>query len=374
MSNLIIGGGFSGLAAGIKTGYPVYEATDSLGGICSNYFKNGFEFFTGGPHYLFENDKTVEAMKFVQSLVELNSYDRHAGVYYNHIFPYPIQTFTQETHKSTPGYFKHWLSEKFSTAENNMFFYPFNQKYTAGLMDEIIQYDGYKTPKAGTNGFVSRFHDPVGGLGGLIDKMSKKCQIHINKRAIKISPEERIVIFQDGEAVKYDKLISTIPLNQCLSLCGNKNYSLPYSAVFVLNIGAEPGPNLPKEHWLYIPFCKSGFHRVGFYTNVDPLKAPEGKVGLSVEMAFGAEYLYDDLDVDFIIQEFVAELQSWGWIKDVIVTDPTYVRTAYTWNLTLNERERHIAWLKERNIISTGRYGSWKFCGILESITDGFNL
>ena len=44
MNNLIFGSGFTGMSAGIKTKWPIYEATDKPGGICRNYEKEGFTF------------------------------------------------------------------------------------------------------------------------------------------------------------------------------------------------------------------------------------------------------------------------------------------------------------------------------------------
>ena len=93
-------------------------------------------------------------------------------------------------------------------------------------------------------------------------------------------------------------------------------------------------------------------------------------VGLCVEMAFrGVEY--EELDIDYITYHVTQELQSWGWIGDVVTTDPTWVPCAYTWNRTNEEREKHLEWLKERDIISIGRYGLWKFQGLAESIQQG---
>ena len=371
MRTIILGAGITGLAAGYGKDIPIYEATGEAGGICRSYMKNGFDFSIGGGHWLFENDKTQKAMEFIRSLVELKSYDRRAGVFYNKIFPYPIQTYTQQPIVATGGCFKHWMGNRFSQAECNMFFFPFNEKYTAGLMDEIVQFDSYKTPPAGSVGFVSRFHDPVGGLSSLVDKMVEKCDIQYNKRAFLVDSDNKTVVFEDGETVQYDRLISTVPLNRMLKLCGQDKFDLPYSSVFVLNIGAEPGPNLPDEHWLYIPFCNSGFYRVGFYTNVNPNKAPKGAVGLSVEMAVlpGKE-----LEVESTVDAIVKELQSWGWIGEVITTDPTFVKTAYTWNRTMEEREKHIEWMRARDIIMLGRYGRWVFCGMMESIEQGLSI
>ena len=66
----------------------------------------------------------------------------------------------------------------------------------------------------------------------------------------------------------------------------------PYSSVLVLNIGAVRGNNCPDDHWIYLPESTSGFHRVGFYSNVDrsflPVSArKKGKhVSIYVERAF----------------------------------------------------------------------------------------
>lgn len=369
--SLILGSGFTGMAAGIKTEFPIYEATNKSGGICTTYVKDGFQFSHGGPHFIFGSGPGLD---FIKNTVEVKNYNRIASVYYNHSFPYPFQTSAEKDNPSNPGTLKHWLSNKFSRESCNLFFNPFNSKHTAGLYNEVIQSDEFKTPPAGSQGFVSTFGDPVGGLSYLVDKMAEKCKIRYNKRAVSIRPEEKTVLFQDGEEVRYDKLISTIPLNQLLWMCGKKDIDLPYSSVLVLNIGAEPDSMTPKDHWTYVPFCRTNFHRLCFYSNVDKSKAPEGKVGMAVEIAFPSEYDFEDLDIPFIIDQVVKELQDWRFIGKVITVDPTWVKTAYTWLRKKEDRENALAWLKERDIISTGRYGKWAFQGMVQSIEDGLNV
>lgn len=359
------------MAAGIKTGLPIYEASDHSGGICTTYVKDGFQFSHGGPHFLFGKGKGLE---YIKTLVDVNEYERRAGVYYNHTFPYPFQTSAEKEDPVSPGSLKSWLRDKFSRESCNLFFNPFNKKYTAGLYDEVIQADEFKSPPAGSQGFVATFGDPVGWLSALVEKMSEKCDIHYNMQAVSVNPDEHKVTFRDGSIKKYEKLISTIPLGQLLWMCGKRDIELPYTSVLVLNIGAEPDVNTPNEHWLYVPFCKTGFHRICFYSNVNKSKAPEGKVGLAVEIAFLPDFTYEDFDIPFIIDQVVKELQAWRFIGDVITVDPTYVRTAYTWLRKKEDREEALAWLKERDIISTGRYGSWKFQGMIQSIEDGFNV
>ncbi len=371
MKSFILGAGFTGLAAAIKTGLPVYEASGHAGGICTSYERKGFQFSHGGPHFLFGKGPGLE---YIKSLVEVTEYERRAGVYFNHTFPYPFQTSAQQPNHVNQGTLKEWLSQNFSQAECNLFFNPFNAKHTAGLYDEVVQADEFKTPPAGGKGFVATFGDPVGGLSAVVKKLSDKCIVHYHKRAARIDTENRIVYFTNGESRHYDKLISTIPLAQLLWMCGNKEFDLPFTSVLVLNIGAEPAAMTPKEHWLYVPFCRNNFHRLCFYSNVDASKAPAGKVGIAVELAFSAEYDYEDLDVPFIIQEVVKELQDWRMIGKVITVDPTYVRCAYTWMRAKEDRENALKWLMERGIISTGRYGSWKFCGMVDSIKMGMEI
>lgn len=371
MKGLILGAGFTGMAAGIKTNFPIYEASSHAGGICTSYIKDGFQFSNGGPHVLFGKGPGLD---YIKSIVPVNEVERRAGVYYNHIFPYPFQSTAQKEIVAHPNTLKSWLLEKFGLEQCNLFFDPFNAKYTAGLYDEVIQYDEFKSPPAGSQGFVATFCDPVAGLSSLVEEMRRKCIINYSKMAYKIDVEHKAVAFTDGTSERYEKLISTMPLNQLLAICGKPTQELLYTSVLVLNIGAEPAINTPTEHWLYVPFCKTNFYRLGFYSNIDKSRAPEGKVGLSVEMAFSAEFDHSDLDVPFITQEVLAELQAWGIIGKAIVVDPTWVKYAYTWLHSREPRDEALAWLKERDIISTGRYGKWHFQGMVDSIKDGFNI
>lgn len=374
MRTFILGAGFAGMSAGIRTGTTIYEASSQAGGICNSYEKDGFQFFNGGPHLLFGQGPGLD---YIKSLVPVNEYEKLAGVYYNHIFPYPIQTSLQQEftprNEWAPESIKEWLFYKFGKEQCNLFFFPFNEKYTAGLYDQVIQADGYKTPKSGSQGWVNTFCDPVNGLDDLVSKMASQCDIRYNMRAVSIIPEDKAVLFEDGTEVNYDRLISTIPLSNLLKICGNFDFNLPHTSVLVINIGAERDLMTPKEHWLYVPFCKTNFHRISFYSNIDHTKAPGGKVNLSVEMAFMPEMI-DELDLDYICHHVVRELQAWRMIGKTIVVDPTIVKCGYTWLHNKEDRANGLAWLKERDIISTGRYGKHQFQGIIQSIEDGFSL
>ena len=138
----------------------------------------------------------------------------------------------------------------------------------------------------------------------------------------------------------------------------------PYTSVLVLNAGARKGPKCPKEHWLYVPRSRSGFHRVGFYSNVDRRFLPRSvqqesdRVAIYVEQAYrGGE---KPADAERVKQEMLAELTEWGWIGELDVADVTWVDVAYTWSLPGSTwRTKGLNSLAQHGIYQVGRYGSW---------------
>lgn len=154
----------------------------------------------------------------------------------------------------------------------------------------------------------------------------------------------------------------------------------PYTSVLVLNIGAKKGNNCPDYHWIYLPKNNAGFHRMGFYGNVDNSFLPESskrdnnRVSIYVEKAFIAGKK-DEEEIKQLCAEVVKELKEWNFITEVDVIDPTWIDVAYTLQYPdSNWREEAIKILRENDIYQIGRYGKWKFQGIAESIKDGLKI
>ena len=95
MSNYILGGGITGLAAGIASGLPVFEAAPAPGGICSSYYiypdskerlanapkdDEVYRFEIGGGHWIFGGDSTI--LQFIEHLTPVKSYARKSSVYF----------------------------------------------------------------------------------------------------------------------------------------------------------------------------------------------------------------------------------------------------------------------------------------------------
>lgn len=421
---LILGAGITGLAAGLTSGLPIYEAQGIPGGICSSYSlqplggnrlyaspEDGevYRFEIGGGHWIFGGDPAV--LCFIQSLSPVKSYERNSSVFFSKkglYVPYPIQnhlgyldraiaskalTEIITAPKETPRTMSEWLEQSFGPTLMELFFAPFHEKYTAGLWTRIAPQDAYKSPvdiplaihgafdRTPPVGYNTTYIYPREGLNTLAQKMAGRCDVRYEKQVAQIDIYKKEVLFRDGSGARYDTLISTLPLTKSMEMTGLEVDEIPdcCTSVLVLNIGAKRGVRCPSEHWLYIPDTDSGFHRVGFYSNVDVLFIPRSsqmtndRVSIYVERAYLDKEKPSDEIIKAYSEEVIKELQSWGFIEWVEVVDPTWIEVAYTWSWPGSMwRTKALKLLEKHDVYQIGRYGRWVFQGIAESIKDGF--
>lgn len=410
---VILGGGITGLAAGLASGAQVYEAGPRAGGLCASYYLapgelrrqaqppadgNAYRFEIGGGHWIWGCEGLIA--RFVSSLVSLRPYTRKAGVYLaasGQYAPFPIQyhlsalgsevagralaEIAEGAARSCPGLsMRAWFRSRFGPTLDELFFASFQSRYTAGLWETIAPEDGDKSPLdwqrviSGALGFSpaagynAGFVYPREGLGALAEKMAQRCRISCNKKVVGIEAANRSLRFADGNARKYGVLISTLPLFRILEIAGIGVAAPPdpYVSVLVLNIGGTRGANCPQEHWLYIGGAHSGFHRVGFYSNIDRSFLPQSlrpspqAVSLYVEKAFPGGAKPSPQQMDRHAAQIISELQAWGWLDGVDVADPTWIEVAYTWRAPQSRWPKlALEALEQQGIYSIGRYGRW---------------
>lgn len=423
MRNYILGGGVTGLAAGISSGLPVFEAIAEPGGICSSYYvrpgeierlheapadEEAYRFEIGGGHWIFGGDPTI--LQFLRTIAPMKTYYRRSSVYFadqERYVPYPIQNHLRFLGSDTvrqvlkelveqPGDFStmaEWMEQSFGPTLCRLFFNPFHDLYTAGLYKVIAPQDAYKSPVSLSHVIQGAFDDapsvgynvtfvyPAEGLNTLTQRMAGACDMRYGKRAVEIDLKNREVAFADGSSATYNSLLSTLPLNAMLKMTGIQTEAKadPHTAVLVLNIGARRGEKCPDDHWLYNPDAKSGFHRVGFYSNVDrsfmpkSARADNNAVSIYVERAYLAGEKPTDAEVRQYADDVVRELQDWGYITEAEVVDPTWIDVAYTWSYPNSQwKKQAMQQLEEHGIYAIGRYGRWVFQGIADSVRDGF--
>jgi len=424
LTNVILGAGVTGLAAGLASGWPVYEAEQAPGGICSSYYLGSgnvrthnppargecYRFELGGGHWIFGGERPV--IEFIHSLAAVKRYSRRSAVFFpdgKTLVPYPIQNHlkhfdcqiadkalremaTSAIEKRPSRTMAEWLQNSFGPTLCDLFFSPFHELYTAGLWKSIAPQDAYKSPvnlslaiqgafnHTNSVGYNTTFIYPVEGLNAFTQRMAERCDLRYGKRVVRIDAQSHKVFFADGTAIRYDRLISSLPLNRMMALTALEVGVRPdpSPSVLVINIGAQKGTRCPTEHWVYLPSSNCGFHRVGFYSNVDPSFLPasargaEDRVSIYVEKAYPESQRPSQVELGRLCRDVVEQLQVWEWISDVEVIDPTWIEVAYTWSWSGSKwKDRALEILEQHEILQVGRYACWSFQGIADSIRDG---
>lgn len=428
----ILGGGMTGLAAGLTSRLPVFEAQEAPGGICSSYYvrphdserlveapadEEAYRFEIGGGHWIFGGDPTI--LRFIEKVAPVRRYARSSAVYFPQeelYVPYPLQNHLRflgpevagkalkELASPVNGFrtMEEWLVGSFGATLSEIFFTPFHDLYTAGLYKEIAPQDAYKSPvnlgkaidgafgDAEAVGYNVTFVYPEDGLNALAQRMAAQADVRYGKRVTAIDVQAQELHFAGGEVLPYSALLSTLPLNKMMAMTGLSVDARPdpYTSVLVLNIGARRGNNCPEEHWLYVPYSEAGFHRVGFYSNVDASFLPASHrpantlhmngergtaVSIYVERAFVGGTILGEEEVKAYAAAVVEELQDWGYIEEAEVVDPTWIDVAYTWSWPDSQwKAQAMGALEAKHIYPVGRYARWIFQGIADSIRDGF--
>jgi protoporphyrinogen oxidase len=408
----VIGAGVTGLAAGAASGASVFEQSDGPGGICRSYYvrtgtdqplatstavDDAYRFEVGGGHWIFGGNPDV--MSLLEQLAPLRTYTRSAAVrlgVLGRTVPYPLQGHVEQLGagvaekaareiaqqppltEDSPT-LSAWLEHSFGPSLCKLFFFPFHDRYTAGLTGSIAPQDGFKTPPVGGGGYNATFRYPVGGLDRVAAGLGQRCDVRYGKQVVGIDTKEQVLQFSDASEHGYDRLLSTLPLHVALTAAQLHvdDEPDPHTSVLVLNLGGERGPACPDVHWQYEPDSVSGFHRIGFYSNVEPDFLPVGRrsgshVSMYVERAFPGQGRDVPVDVDGYTAAVIAELQDRGYIGRVEAVHPSWVDVAYTWRTPGSHwRPRALEVLAGAGIEQVGRYARWHFQGIADSLRDG---
>src|SRR5688572_22648120 len=289
MSTVILGGGVTGLAAGVASGGTVFEAAADPGGICSSYYVRpgeserlrtrpadgvAYRFEIGGGHWIFGGAPLV--LRYIEQRAPLRRYERRSSVFLpegRRYVPYPLQN---HLHALGPDVAAHalaemaqplrpvrtmreWLLQAFGPTLGALFFEPFHALYTVGLHDRISPQDAYKSPvnlalairgalgATPAVGYNATFAYPVDGLDALCRRIAGETRVRYGMHAVGIDPRERVVRFANGAVERYTTLLSTLPLPTTLAMAGLRvdAETDPHTSVLVLNVGARRGPACP---------------------------------------------------------------------------------------------------------------------------------
>ncbi|HJX30689.1 MAG TPA: FAD-dependent oxidoreductase [Thermodesulfobacteriota bacterium] len=436
-SAVILGAGLCGLSAAYhleekgKTDYLVLERDHDVGGLARTVTYDGFS-FDHASHILFSGDPYATDL-ICNKLLNGNtrkqirqSYCYTAGVYTE--YPYQVNNYglppaviaenimglIEARYElgwgGPPPHFEAWIYRTFGRGIAKNFMIPYNRRVWAwDLQDMNYDWIADRVPVPNINDVLLGALQPghkrygpnqefwypeEGGIEALPRAFLRYIpseRFWLDARVVGIDSVRREVFLADGRRVRYNYLISTLPLPVLINLCGNDvppsilnaAKGLKCNVVLAVNIGLVGTDFSTTEmmHWIYFPEETTIFHRVGFPGNLSSRMVPSGCSSIQVEIS---ESVHCPRNRETLIQKSLEDLARVGILKKqetrltsdggrVLVAEVMTLNPAYIiYDLQHRENTRTVRdYLGGLNIITRGRFGEWEYLNMDHVILSG---
>ena len=411
---LIIGAGLSGLTfANYASGdYLIVEKEKEVGGYCRTIKRNGYVWDYAGHFFHFNTDEFKKKFLDRMSDGDIIYNEKCSKILYNNNFvDFPFQAnihqlekqefidclydlFNKEE-KDKYDNFLDMLYGKFGKSIVEKFLKPYNEKlYAVDLTKLDVDAMGRFFPYADKeaiinnmknnkfNSYNASFLYPKNGAASFInilyDELNKD-KVLLNTSVVSLDLNNKLATLSNGEIVKYEYLINTMPLNNFLKLIGGHDKLLnemSYNKVLVFNLGFDKSSPLCKsEHWLYIPSKECNYYRVGFYNNI----LGEDKLSMYIAIGYNKDFKITDDEVEKQLKLTLKNLRESGIISDdmnlvdheTIIMDPAYVHIE---TKTTEKIDRLKDEFSKMGIYTIGRYGAWIYNSMEDSMVKAKEL
>lgn len=417
---VIIGAGPTGLGAAYRlkelgyTNFQLYDRHPYIGGLASSFTDSaGFTWDIGG-HVMFSHYKYYDDVfdKLMGDDYQLNMRECWVRMF-NSWVPYPfqnnirylpkeityecltglIEAQTKRDHKAAKN-FKEFMDAVFGDGIVKHFMKPYNFKvwaHPAELMNKewigervaVLDINrAIKNVVLGSDDFGwgpnNQFKFPLfGGTGEFYRRFARPLEGHVNlnKSVDFINLLKKEVRFKDGEVVKYDHLITAMPLDKlCNDMLNGEvpreikkaTASLRHSGGYMVGVGIkQPCPS--TKSWMYFPEDNCPFYRVTYLSNYSPYMTPDKDryYSLLTETSYSE---FKHVDSKTIVDDTITGLVNAGLISDKDrndVVDTWVYHADYSYPTPSVERDgilaQAIPFLEKHGIYSRGRFGMWKY-------------
>lgn len=415
----VIGAGPTGLGAAWRmeelghANWGLFEAAETPGGLASSFVDpQGFTWDIGG-HVLFSHYRYFDALMesalgeaWVEHVREAWVWMRERWVPYpfqNNIWRLPEEDLTAcldglvdlvtAGPAGRPTAFDEWLLQQFGRGLCDVFMYPYNYKVWAyppsrldvGWMGERVATIDLKRILANVVhrrdevswGPNSTFRFPLhGGTGAIWSSVARQLpaeRMHYGRAVEAVDLEGHRLMLSNGEEVRYDALVSTMPLDLLLGMIRDRDdlrarrEEFVYSSSHIVGVGLDgpPPDDLRTKCWMYFPEDSSPFYRVTVFSNYSPNNVPLPGEQWSL-MAEVSESAAKPVDASTVAAEVVEAFRRIGFIG--VDEEPVSV-----WHRRM-ERGYPTPWLgrdevlgpvqdelSRYDVFSRGRFGAWKY-------------
>lgn len=403
-SLVVLGAGISGISAGYharKMGIKavVYEANGRAGGLLDNFIIEGFR-FDNAVHLSFATEPEVRA------IFDLAPYFAHPAVSWcwddsswlkhpvqNNMFPLPVDERVQliaslvERPDLEIKNYQDWLIYQYGESIAVRWPLPYTEKYwtvpaeelgTGWIGNRVRRADvrevlnGAFTSETTNHYYASEMRYPKrGGYRAFIEPLLIDTEVRCNHRATEISLTKRLIRFENGEMVNFERLISTLPLPVLINIIDEVPTEVRVAAetlfatsIDLISVGFRKA-NVQPYLWFYI-YDKDILAARAYSPSIkSPDNAPVNRSSLQFEIYSSARKPQVHSPEEMKANTMIA-LKRMGLVEgedEVIFMHHKRV----TWgnvvfDLGMEERRAIVHdWLKTVGIVCAGRFGEWDY-------------
>ncbi len=415
----IAGGGLSGLAFAYflqkrKIPYILFEKEERLGGLCRSLKKRNYIFdYTG--HLLHFSRKDVK--NFVSGLgLNLLRHERKAFILISgKMIPYPFQaniaylepnmaykslvSFLEREEKKNYRDSYEMFSGCFGKTMTELFFMPYNKKlWTKKPSEMSTEWAGRFVPRVSVEdvlrpfvfrdagkkyGYNSIFYYPEGGIERLPEAIGEKLGSAFTGEKIKKIFYRENKIETDKKVFYYDNLIYTVPLNEfplyayppLRGTALTAFSSLKWAGVLDLEYGMRG--KSPGYHWVYLPEKKYLPYRVGCSSNFYGTK--KDYFSIYAEVSFNPAIKLSENKMGKIALKVLDQMKRSNLLDTSAVTEEIIYRKIDPAYVIYDHKRKDalkiiFKFLRNYSIYPLGRYGSWEYSSMEESIGGAMDL
>jgi UDP-galactopyranose mutase len=310
-----------------------------------------------------------------------------------------------------PEHFEEWINATFGKGIARHFMKPYNKKVWAfplnrmtyeWIADRVMMpdvrevIDGAVKSREVEFGPNSKFAYPLkGGSQAFADSFLPHLNgtdVLLNSEVVGIDIKEKVIAIKQSpvtshqspvtyKEIIYDKVISSLPLPQLISLCNKvpkvvkrAAEELEFTSVYCVNLGINH-PEITEKTWIYYPEKDIVFQRLFVQSNTSPYVTPKGSSSITAEISYSK---YKKVGKEGLIERVIDDLLRIKFIQkvsDIVVSDLLDIKYGYI--IFEKERKRKVdiihRFLKVNNIIPIGRFGEWEYYNMDHSILSGKN-
>lgn len=223
---------------------------------------------------------------------------------------------------------------------------------------------------AGATGLPYPLH---GGLQALMESFLPQlaCELALNTAVVQVSPARRSVRLDDGRLLRWESLVSTLPLPALVAACGDEAPAAVQASARGLRQGSVrwvhlgvARERLAERLWLDFPGAHTVFRRLFAQGHASPHCSPPGGFGLSAEVPYAPEQPLS-CDGAALVERVVADCRRVGLLRedDRLIT-ALQVDVPCARVVDDAARAAQVGcirdWLSACGIVLAGRYGAWE--------------